>query len=367
MRSSLRTLVTDLEIRARLASETLRSGPPLGGRSADAAAQIDLVAAEAHRLLGLDLEGEADAIYPIYQTLTRTLFVRESFELPFLVLHDRPAARAMALCSALLGDIKWPYDPIVVATFSTGYYWTIADLRVIAIPCGEEKRLLGVPDLCHELGHTVYAQDDILLVGDFMLELQRHLQGAVEPGATGGGPGTQEWLTAVFQIWGEGWLQEFVCDLIATYLVGPAFLRQHIRLRAMTQPESTFYSLDLRATHPADDARMRACLKLLERRGFETEATALGFVWTEMITSSGETAGPGYDDAYPESLLVDLARRVDEGCEKLNLRAYDPSMDPDVDIPKLANEAYRRLIVDPPAYFAWEKATLADRWKAWGV
>lgn len=367
MRLSLRSLVVDLEIRAHNALKALESAPALDGRSADAAANIAHTAGEAKLLLGEDLDGDSETFYPTYRRLTQALFERETFELPFLIYHDQAAGRATRLCSELLANINWPYDPLLVSTFSTQYYSTLPHWSVVALPCGEQNRLLGIPDLCHELGHTVYAREDERLAGNFLNELKGHLREAVRTTAPPEGFEPDDYFTDVIFAWQEGWLQEFVCDLIATYLVGPAFPRQHARLRAMTQPPSPMFELKLLAWHPADDARMQACLLLLDAAGFAEQAKALRALWGEMATASGDGKPELYEVVYPEELLQHLVQTVVVACRDLGLRAYDPGLDPQSDIPRLANDAWDRLQASPEEYESWEQQTLKSLWARWGV
>lgn len=359
MRLSLRTLLTDLEIRADVALAALDDAPPLDGRTDAARDNIEHTRNEARRLLKRDLDTSS---YPAYRELTQNLFEIETFELPFLLHHGKAATRATKLCSVLLEGIRWPYEPMLVSTFSTRYYSTYADRKVIALPAGEERRLLGVPDLCHELGHTVYSNASTVLVGDFLQDLRAHLRASryAMPELTSD-------FTNVYFSWLESWLQEFVCDLVATYLVGPAFPRQHARLRAMRQPPSPVYEAELDASHPADHARMQACLHLIDASGFDSQAAEVRDVWNEILDASGQEKPDEYELFYPPSLLWRLVDTVTAGCKELELRPYDVEADAQTDIPRLANEAWERLEREPEEYASWEQETLSGLWENWGL
>jgi hypothetical protein len=367
MRRSLVSLVSDLEIRAALALEALGDAPELNGRTRSAAHSVQHIGSEARRLLDEDLVGEPDGFYDEYRDLTSGLFERESWELPFLLHHDLAAIRATRLCGELLKNVAWPYDPILVSTFSTEYYWTHPTWSVIAIPSGEERRLLGVPDLCHELGHTVYARDDKQLVGDFILHLAAALRAEIDPDAPRKAPRSHVTLTGVFSTWTGGWLQEFTCDLVATYLIGPAYPRQHARLRAMSQPPTSHFSLSSGNSHPADHARMRASLDVLSILGFDAEAAIVSDVWNEMLDAAKEKPPDEFDLFYPPPLLKLLAERVTSGCRNLGLRPYDPDADPRADIPRLTNNAWEQFTENPESFKAWEEKELNRLWADWGV
>ncbi len=367
MKLSLRSLVTDLEIRAEIARRSLEAAPDVPQRRTDALASVNYIAGETAHLLGEDLDGSPSQFYPIYQNLTRMMYERETLELPFILHFDDSSRRATRLCEALLDDISWPYEPILVGTISSQYYWTLPYWRIIAAPSNEEKRLLGLGDLCHELGHTAYTLDDRKMVDDFPIALGKHLQGHLDSPHIPDGKDPKDYLTQVFYRWQESWLQEFVCDLIASYLVGPAFLRQHVRLRAMAQPNSPIFSVKLTPSHPADQARATACLFQLRQLGFEDHADRLQEMWGELVTSSGEACSDLYEVLYPKALLELLAKSVIDGCASVGLRAYDPEADPAADIPRLVNEAWVELEAAPGDYQQWEEDALKGLWQAWGV
>lgn len=367
MKLSLQALVADLQIRAEIARRSLEAAPDVPQRRTDALASVNYIATETAHLLGEDLDGSPTVHYRTYQTLTRMLYERETLELPFLLHFDEGSRKATRLCEALLDNISWPYEPMLVGTISSQYYWTLPYWRIIAAPSNEEKRLLGLGDLCHELGHTAYTIDDRKMVDDFPIALGQHLQEHLDSPHIPDGRDSNDYLTQVFYRWQESWLQEFVCDLIASYLVGPAFLRQHARLRAMAQPNSPIFSVKLKPSHPADQARATACLIQLRQLRFEDHAERLQDVWGELVTNSGE-ARPGlYDVLYPEGLLELLAQSVIDGCRSVGLRPYDPDADPATDIPRLVNEAWAVLEAAPGDYRKWEEAALKDLWKNWGV
>jgi hypothetical protein len=293
------------------------------------------------------------------------MYEREGLELPFILHFDQGSARATRLCEALLENISWPYEPMLVGTFSSQYYWTLPSWRIIAAPCNEEKRLLVLGDLCHELGHTAYHMDDLKMVDDFPIGLYQHLKKKLSSPCIPDGRNPNDYLTQVIYRWLHSWLQEFVCDLIATYLIGPAFLRQHVRLRAMMQPASKIFNVDLNTSHPADHARATACLLQLRKLGFETETERLQDMWGELVTSSGEARSELFDVVYPEALLELLAQSVIDGCASIGLRPYDPEADLATDIPRLVNEAWVKLEEAPGDYQEWEQETLEALWQRW--
>jgi hypothetical protein len=367
VRLSLISLITDLRIRADLAHEAVSATPPLAGRRQDALTALAHIRSEAERLLGEDLNGSPDHFYGEYRALTSLLYERERFELAFITRREVSDERATRLCAELLGDVSWADPAPLVSTFSTNYFWTVPTWRVIAMPCGEERRLLGLPDLCHELGHALFSREARRLVAEFPIELSAEIRGAVDPAAAASDPRSPERLTEVLYTWIDSWLQEFACDLIATYMVGPAFPHQHARLRAMSQPRSPHYWLGPTSSHPADEARMKVCLAALGQLGFAAEATEIEAIWTEILTAEEAQRPAEFDLYHPPAMLERLAELVIAGCRGLGLRAYDPAADPEADIPRLINEAWRRFRSEPDSYAAWEAAAVSRLWSEWGL
>lgn len=367
MRLSLISLVTDLRIRSDLAHAAVSAAPSLGGRRQETLTALAHTRSEAERLLGEDLTGSPDQFYAEYRALTRSLYERERCELAFIIHRELAAERATRLCAELLDDVSWPERAPLVSTFSTNYFWTVPKWRVIALPCGEERRLLGVPDLCHELGHALFSGEAKRLVADFPIELSAEIRGSTDPAALAGDPRSVENLTQILYTWIDTWLQEFACDLIATYMVGPAFARQHARLRAMSQPRSPHYWLGPTSSHPADEARMKVCLAALGQLGFQAEAAGIDAIWSEILTAEEAQRPAEFDLYHPPAMLERLAELVIAGCRDLGLRVYDPAADPDADIPRLINEAWRRFDSEPDSYAVWEAEAFTRLWSEWGL
>lgn len=51
------------------------------------------------------------------------------------------------------------------------HYWVHPQYEIIAVPTGEEKSLLNLPDLYHETGHLIYKQHEEDLLGTFKIEI----------------------------------------------------------------------------------------------------------------------------------------------------------------------------------------------------
>jgi hypothetical protein len=168
----------------------------------------------------------------------------------------------------------------------------------------------------------------------------------------------------LFAQWYDAWLREFIADMVATYLVGPAFGWQQVRLCADRSQNAYHPALGEAAEHPADEARLRGVLAVLELMGGPEVAARIGALWHEYVVVSGETRPADYEVCYPQMLIESLARHTVEGCQALGLRGFGPILHPPKtnDIPALLGEAWERFLTDRQSYADWEHDRLQVLW-----
>ena len=367
MHRTLGALATDLKLRAQTGLELLSevSAQRLSPRRVAASDELRYVECEAQALLerGLDDPDEAEAATPDYVALSEQLAQVEDFDLPFLVRHSEADAASTALCDALLTQINWPYHSFLVGTFSCEYYWTLPPRAVICSPAGEDRRLLGIGDLCHELGHTVCDRDLDTILGSFTRDLMGYVRSHINsPPPAVGSP--RDFYHELLDSW-RGWGIELACDVVATYLVGPAFLWQHLRLTLMRERLASLFEPLSGEIHPADDARFRTAAAALSLMGFEVERSELEERWLGALDALGHTPDQLYTTTYPDELVEKLAESVVEGSRALGLRPYDPNAGPSDDVAVLANRAWEALHDRPSEYARWEREALAGAHSAW--
>src|SRR5439155_1841239 len=100
-------------------------------------------------------------------------------------------------------------------------------------------------------------------------------------------PGYAALLVSLFGQWGDHWLREFICDMIAAYLIGPAFGWQHIRLCAGGSRSAYHPGFGEAAEHPADEARLRGVRAVIRRLGAEVEGQEMQRLWADYLRVSG--------------------------------------------------------------------------------
>jgi hypothetical protein len=253
----------------------------------------------------------------------------------------------------------------VVAAFSSQYYWTAAGFSLICAPATAGTTLLGLPDLCHELGHILLLHHEAVLVGDFVQELtdyiereQRRVDNQQRP------PDYRRLYELLFVHWRDWWLREFISDMAATFVIGPAFGWQHVRLCVGGSRAAYHPSLGEMAEHPADEARLRGVLAVLDRMGAAEAGTRIRALWDRYLPVSQESPPAEYEVCYPQALMESLARGSIEGCRQLGLRGFnlDVAGHPN-DLASVLSEAWERFIADPETYAEWERGQLEGLWQ----
>ena len=272
---------------------------------------------------------------------------------------------ANRLLYGICREIDYPWTTPTVTTLSTGYFYIVTRLNLMFIPPAEGNFLLHLPDLYHELAHPLLMRrDDPVLdrLGNCYLQCtaQVHDYFASKRDIEGGRRGPQEFkdMLDVWEIlWIKYWLVEFFCDLFAVATLGPAFAWSHLHLYMKTGSDAFAVPSGGRiATHPADDARMRAVLMLLRKIGFRDAAEDIGARWNKALRLSDNAKVPDYAHCYPEELIDCVVEMALLGVQKVECRTAAPNVkDP---IHCLLNEAWERFWSDPENYHRWESGAV---------
>ncbi len=365
MHNTLRALVSDLEIRCEVLLGNLPGAPAaeIALRVETLNTRVTLLRSEARALLGKALEDPALAQvhYDDYLHLSRTLSTAERFELPVIMRWDEPDRQITEMCSAMLDQVGWHLPRPLVGTVSHDYYMALASRSLIFAPVNEHERLLAIGDLAHELGHLALERNRAVLIRDTpqgVIALAKALAGASAEGSQRAFQINTAWLR---------WLTEFVCDGVATYLTGPAFALQNLRLCGIEDLLLNVFDIHEAGAHPPDDARMQVALHMLRLLGLEERATSIAELWSEALAVAGVTPDNDYIQLFPEDLLELTMRNVQTGCSELGLRPYSSQIIESCDVTRVANEAWEKLLADPANYAGWERQRLADCRPVWST
>ena len=111
-----------------------------------------------------------------YRLRKQRLSILESYTLPFVERYSDQDRRLTRLCQRLLTQVHWPLPPPLVTAFSSQYYWVPSAADFIAAPATETMSLVGLPDMCHELGHLLWRHRHADLVGEFVNDILKYIR-----------------------------------------------------------------------------------------------------------------------------------------------------------------------------------------------
>jgi hypothetical protein len=304
----------------------------------------------------LDIESIASNNLIRYNTIFEKFQSIELFRYQVIINYGPAEHYFNKKIKRIYAEIKNSQTPPLVTTISNSesYYWAHPYFAIIAVPLGEEKNLLNLPDLYHEICHFIYKHYAKYLIGNFLDTVQKYFDDEIERVI-------EEHRAARYisfyrdklQKWLNGWIEEFTCDLVATFLVGPAYAWTNLKLSTISSGNDRIY-ID-NPSHPSDEARMRAIFHMLDITGQGAVAVKIKDSWNKFLVATANPIPPDYKFIFPEHLLEQLANTVLEGCRAIGLNDYESQItefgNP---ISKILNDAWDVLLKDPSGFDAWE-------------
>ncbi|MDP4149345.1 MAG: hypothetical protein Q8937_04265 [Bacteroidota bacterium] len=253
-------------------------------------------------------------------------------------------------------EINFSQKPPFVSTMSNSdaYFRAYPKYKIIMLPQGEEKHLLNLGDLYHEIGHLIYMQYDTFLIGDFVQRMTDHYRNVPQHGGKRD-HGMKISVQHARQAWKETWMEELACDLMATYAVGPAYGWSHLKICVLSSKQNTLFSKsNLFRNHPPDDIRMQIILRMLDLIGCKTQAAAIASTWHDLTAATQNSKPPYYDEVFPADLLSLIAQNVFNGCCDIMLQSYPQQLANDTrPVSKIINEAWDKILIDPDNSTQW--------------
>ena len=283
-----------------------------------------------------------------------------------------------AFINRFCDQIHYPCTYPLVSTQSNQSFYSQPHFNLIYSNVLEGDFLLASPDLVHELGHLFfyfYRGEDFF--APFLEHLHHYIQQIknvrkenffthhfhhLSSRIRGVIPTSPYNFNLLESNWKKRYLEEFACDMFATYLVGPAFGLSHLRLLLGDRAGLYVPSMNHPGTHPANEARMRGILLVLHRLG---DHSALGNEltrhWDEYkqkmlrINKRRDRPDEGYNYCYNRQLLEELAQLVISACQaKKLIPYYDQPADDRNNIASVMQMAWRSFLRDPANYGQWE-------------
>ena len=301
-----------------------------------------------------DLEIEALASNNVikYNTLYEALLTIELFRYLIIINYGKAEEYFKKKIKRIYREINCLQNPPLVTTISNSesYYWALPSYDIIAVPTGEEQSLLNLPDLYHEMGHLIYNQYAQFLKGSIEQSLTKYYNTEIQRVVN---EQRAAWLITFFREKLNYWI-EFTCDLIAVYLVGPAYAWTNLKLTTLSSGQNQIF-IDS-PSHPSDESRMRIIFFLLEKMGHTQELTEIKKSWEAFLSATANVVPPNYQSIFPQTFLEELAENVYAGCKAIDLKSYKEQVDEHgIPVSKILNDAWEQLFANPSAFHQWEK------------
>jgi hypothetical protein len=329
---------------------------------------IDAVIADLEVLLKVHSSGNHAPLVQKFKSLKECIYELDNIEnwpVASLSRQNEDDAFLNDLINRICREINYPLIPPVVSCLSQHYYYIIPQYNLMCVPLLESDFLLHIPDVYHELGHTIIdsfnnpkVEPYQLKLGGFISQVIVHFDREIvmEQRKTSSLFDAEDKLYNWKDCWAKNWVIEFFCDLLGVFCIGPAFAWGHIHLcikRGGDPFEVPHYQL---TEHPPDDARMTAILLALDLLGFKDEKLIISSKWSEYVNLCGYKAQPEYYKAIPPELLEMCVTYSLDATKKIgiNLAAKDSSSS----IYTLLNAAWETFLSSPETYVSWEKNEL---------
>jgi len=255
--------------------------------------------------------------------------------------------------------------PPIVSTISNHdyYYWAVPYYEIIALPAGEEHCLLNLPDMYHEIGHLLQDVFKKRSCERTQKMADAYFDREIAAAQT---DELSVFLTRARYLWRKSWLEEFSCDLVGTYMTGAAYAWTNLKLIATHHGSPRIFEDS--NSHPADEARMRIIIFMLEKMGLHDEKMEVEATWDAFLRDSVSFIPDEYPVIFPPDLLSHLVDEFYEFYQNADLVAYTDL--PDLERPavsRLLNDAWQYAQNDPAGYLAYEMGAIKGLREQFGL
>lgn len=297
-----------------------------------------------------------------YNTFHERLQTIELFRYLVIVNYGKPEEYFKKKIKRIYEEINCLQKQPIITTISNSenYYWALPSYHIIAVPVGEEKNLLNLPDLFHEMGHLIYNQYENYLKGSIEQTIAKFYEAETKRVALEQRPqDLKSFYREKHARWLSSWIMEFTCDLIATYLVGPAYAWTNLKLTTLSSGKNRVYQDSI--SHPSDEARMRAIFYMLTKMGHQQEEKQIVDSWNKFLSTTSNPVQSNYDYIFPQSIIEELANSVYDGCKAIDLRVYNDQIAKyTTPVSKMLNEAWEVILSMPQDFKDWEMKKIEE-------
>jgi len=259
--------------------------------------------------------------------------------------------------------------PPIVSTISNHdyYYWAVPYFEIIALPSGEEHSLLNLPDMYHEIGHLLHSMfggksceaSEIIIDKHFAKEIVR-----VQDDGTAAY--FKKKLEDAKYLWEASWLEEFTCDLVGTYMTGAAYAWTNLKLLSTGHGSTKIFEYS--QSHPADEARMRIIILMLEKLGLLDDKNKVETVWKVFLKDTEVFKPNDYPLLFPQKLLQQIVDEFFVFYQNADLASYSElvSKRPN-SISQLLNDAWNNAQFYSENYYNYEFNAIKSLKSSYGI
>ena len=298
-----------------------------------------------------------------YNSIHNTFLEIELFRFLPIIKYGQAEEYFEKLIYKIYAEIQCLQSVPFISTISNSesYYWAYPKYNMIALPNGEEKNLLNLSDLYHEIGHLLFQQSKQFLIGNHFVNISQHFKDEKQRLRDEGNP--DSFINEIEKgetFWVDTWTEEFTCDLIATYLVGPAYAWTNMKLCTISSSYNAIYSDgNMFREHPPDEARMRVIFKMLESTGFNAELAEIESTWNKFLIKTQNSKPHHYQFIFPNIMIDSITQNVLTGCNNIGLQRYSEQVKNLAQPVSLSiNEAWSNIRNAPDSFGLWESSTL---------
>lgn len=314
-----------------------------------------------------DFEIEEFAFYHLlkYNPFYEEFQNLEQFRYQPIMRFNSSDNRLNQLIERVYKEINPIHSPPLLTTLSNTdqYYWAYPEYGIIALPLGEEHNLINLPDLYHEIAHFIYETYSEFIFEQINNLVQRHFQEEIDRVHE---EGRAEHLVDDFEEfskrWQESWIEEFVCDIIATLLVGKAYAWTNFKITSLSSGSDEVYESN--EEHPSDESRMRVILATLKTLDPDIDTNDIETDWRKFKDIINNPIPENYNLIFPDSLLSNIVHDVLTLLRGTSLNSFiDQEKLFEKPIISYLNEAWDVLLENPNDFMTWRDNAINEIYK----
>jgi hypothetical protein len=323
-------------------------------------AEIRLVLKSAFETGVLEFDAFAGNNLHKFNTVHRQFKAIHSYRYLALKNYGPPEIFFFRLISQIYQEHRISAIPPIVSTISNhdDYYWAVPYYEIIALPSGEENSLLNLPDIYHEIGHLLHSMFNRKSCELSTISIDKYFaKEIVRVEEEGLASHYKNSLETAKYLWHSSWIEEFACDLVGTYMTGPAYGWTNLKLLSTGHGSTKIYAYS--GSHPANEARMRIIILMLEKMGMNKEKAEIEFAWKLFLKDTEGYKPNEYSLLYPQHLLKLIVDELFNFYQNADLTSYPDLLKSGVtSIAGLLNEAWTNAQTNPSNYYAYEEKVI---------